>query len=95
MIIKKLILSIIFTSFLSGCAQNTALLGPLYTLGTSGNILQAGLSFGSNKAIAKVTGKTTKENIDEILEPNANDNALRELLKTRIIETRKRLNLTK
>jgi len=90
-ILKKIIIGIFFINFLAGCVQSTALLGPIYTLGTTGNTLQAGLSYGSNKAISKITGKTTSENVKEILEPNANDSELRELLKKRIIEVRKKL----
>ena len=41
--------------FLNGCLQHTALLGPALTVANSGNIYQAGLSYGSNKAITKIT----------------------------------------
>ena len=67
MIIKKIILGIIFTVSLSGCAQNAALLGPIYTLNSTGNIYQAGASYVSKKAITSVTGKSTKENIKKLI----------------------------
>lgn len=95
MILKKIIIVFSFIGLLSGCVQSSSLLGPIYTFGTTGNALQTGLTYGSNKAIVKITGKNTGENILDILQPNVNDAALRKLLKARIKETRKKLNLTK
>ena len=80
-------------SFLNGCAQNTALLGPAYTLGTSGNVFQAGLTYSSNQAITSLTGKSPGENIKEILAPKKKDSELKKLVKKQIKETRKKLNL--
>ena len=41
---------------LTGCFQSSAsLIGPVYTLGSSGNIYQAGLSYGVNQTIQKTT----------------------------------------
>ena len=40
--------------------------GPAYTLTSTGNVLQAGLSYGSNEMITMYTGKTPIENIKEI-----------------------------
>jgi hypothetical protein len=95
MFIKKIIMGIFLLSLLNGCAQNTAFLGPLYTLGTTGNSLQAGISYGSNQIVSKVTGKTAGENIQEILQPKTNDSELRKLLKKRITQTRKKLDFKK
>jgi hypothetical protein len=95
MIFKKIIIVLLFIGFLSGCAQTTAILGPIYTYGSTGNAFQAGLSFGTNKAITKLTGKVTGEKTKEIKQLYANDIALHKLLKTRIKETRKKLNLIK
>ena len=40
--------------FLTGCIQSTAsLIGPAYTIGSSGNIYQAGLSYGLNETLKK------------------------------------------
>ena len=68
MYIKKIATVILFLAFLNGCAQNTALLGPVYTLAATGNIYQAGLSYGSNKAIKKITGKSPTENIQSLVD---------------------------
>ena len=63
---KKFILGFLTISLLGGCATPTAMLGPAYTLTSSGNVLQAGLSYGSNEMITMYTGKTPLENIQEI-----------------------------
>ena len=57
MIIKNISIGIFLISILSGCAQNVALLGPAVTIGTTGNIMQAGMQYGTNQAIKKETGK--------------------------------------
>lgn len=92
--IKKSILGLIFIILLNGCAQSTALLGPAYTLAKSGNIYQAGLTYGSNEAVVKFTGKSAGENIQEILKPKEKDTDFEKLVKKRIVETRKKLNFT-
>ena len=94
MILKKIILAIIFVNLLNGCVQNTALLGPMYTLGSNGNVFQAGLSYGSNKAVTSITGKTPGENIKNLLQPKDEDSDFEKLIKKRIKETRKKMNLT-
>ena len=66
MINKKIILGLFMISFLGACASPTAMLGPVYTLTSSGNIVQAGLSYGSNEMITMYTGKTPLENLQEL-----------------------------
>ena len=68
MIIKKIISGFFLLCFLNGCVQSTALLGPAYTLTSTGNIFQAGLSYGSNQAVKKITGKSTTENIKSFVD---------------------------
>jgi hypothetical protein len=63
---KKIILGFIIISFLGGCASPTAMLGPAYSLSSTGNVFQAGLSYGSNALITRHTGKTPLENLKEI-----------------------------
>ena len=93
MILKKLILGIILLSFLNSCVQSTALLGPMYTLSATGSPLQAGLSFGSDKAVNKLTGKSTLGIIKNFLQPKDEDSDFEKLIKKRIIETRKKMKL--
>tara|TARA_B110000196_G_C20453605_1_gene346128 strand:+ start:112 stop:399 length:288 start_codon:yes stop_codon:yes gene_type:complete len=95
MIIKKIILIISLIALLAGCVQSTAFLGPIYTLGTTGNVYQASFSYGSEKVVTTVTGKTSIENVEELLKAKKQDSDLRKLVKKRIKETRKKLNLTK
>jgi hypothetical protein len=68
MILKKIIISIFVIYFLNGCVQNTAFLGPALTVASTGNVYQAGLSYGSSQTIKKMTGKTPTENIKNFLD---------------------------
>ena len=58
MILKKIIISAFAMCFLTGCLQNTAFIGPIFTVASTGSVYQAGLSYGSGQAIKKITGKT-------------------------------------
>tara|TARA_B110000211_G_scaffold226520_1_gene280169 strand:+ start:84 stop:392 length:309 start_codon:yes stop_codon:yes gene_type:complete len=73
MILKKIIISLFFVCFLNGCIQNTAFLGPAITVVSTGNVYQAGLSYGSSKVITKISGKTPVENIKSLLEKNKDE----------------------
>ena len=53
-------------SFLGACSSPSAMLGPAYTLTSTGSGLQAGLNYGSNQLITMYTGKTPIENLQEI-----------------------------
>ena len=94
MILNKIIIGLFFVCFLSGCAQNASLLGPAYTLVTSGNIYQAGFTYGGNEIITKSTGKSIAQNIKEGLVPKKEDSDFHKLVKRNIEKTRKKLNLS-
>tara|TARA_B100001093_G_scaffold341122_1_gene325879 strand:- start:249 stop:566 length:318 start_codon:yes stop_codon:yes gene_type:complete len=64
MIDKKIFIGLLI--FLGACTAPTAMLGPAYTLSSSGNVVQAGLSYGTNEIITSYTGKTPIENLQEI-----------------------------
>ena len=64
---KKNILILISFVFLVGCVQSFALLGPAITGASTGKVYHAGLSYGSNMLMEKVTGKTTSELMLDIL----------------------------
>ncbi len=66
MINKKIILGLFAFSFLGACTAPTAMLGPAYTLTSTGNVVQAGFSYGSSELIKSYTGKTPIENIKSI-----------------------------
>ena len=68
MILKKVITGLFLLFFLNGCIQSAALLGPAYTLASSGSIYQTGLSYGSNQAVKKITGKSPTENIQSFVD---------------------------
>ena len=68
---KKIILGLFIFSFLGACSSPTAMLGPAYTLSSSGNVFQAGLNYGSNQMVTMYTGKTPIENIKDIFEKHS------------------------
>ena len=63
---KKLLIALFAIIFVNACSSPTALLGPVYTLSNTGNVLQASLSYGSNEMITMYTGKTPLENLQEL-----------------------------
>jgi hypothetical protein len=96
--LKNAILGIFLISILSGCAQSVALIGPAITMGTTGNIMQAGMQFGTNQVIKKETGKDAITYFSDAVEEDQrkkkfNKNFIN-LLETRIKKTREQLNLT-
>ena len=103
MINNKIILGIFIVSLLSGCSSPTAMLGPVYTLTSTGNIYQTGFSYGSNQLITKYTGKTPIENLKDIGVKDIKKNTLKETLESadfyqlvnvRIKKTREILNFS-
>ena len=100
MVNKKLIIVLFITTFLGACASPTAMLGPAYTLGSSGNVLQAGFSYGSSEMITMYTGKTPIENIAEFTSSDRNNiqkktlesKDFQDLVKKRIRKTNNILN---
>tara|TARA_B100002052_G_scaffold282419_1_gene292390 strand:- start:336 stop:677 length:342 start_codon:yes stop_codon:yes gene_type:complete len=65
---KKILLKIIILTFLSGCFQNTAMIGPGVTLLSTGNYPQAFGAFVTNKAIEEETGMQTHQFIAKKVE---------------------------
>ena len=55
---RKILVILLSLVLLSSCAQSTALIGPAITIGNTGNIMQAGFSYGSNMVIKQTTGQT-------------------------------------
>ena len=73
---KKIIATIISFVFLGGCAQTTALLGPAISVGSSGNVMQAGFSYGTNLAVKKATGKMPSEHVSLYIEKKKKEKKL-------------------
>ncbi len=67
--IKKLTLLLFTSVALNGCVDATAFLGPAITVGKTGNIYQASLSYTTNQAVYNSTGKTTTEHLTAFLDP--------------------------
>ena len=67
--IEKLIFLLFSLATLNGCIESTALLGPAISVGTSGNVYQASLSYASNTIIYNATGKTPIEHVATFLDP--------------------------
>ena len=92
MILKNITIGILAIGFFSGCAQNVALLGPAYTLATTGNVFHAGFTYSGNEIVTQATGKSVVENFKEALIIKKEDNELQKLVKKNIKKTRKKLN---
>ena len=82
---------------LNNCAQSTALMGPTIAVGSTGNIYQAGLSYGANQTIYEATGKTPIEHVTEYVEEKGTEKKRRKLisnlLEIHIKSTREKLSL--
>ena len=91
-------IGIFFITILSGCAQNAALLGPALTIGTTGNVMQAGIQYGTNQAIKQETGKDAFTYISDAVEKDQRKKKFNKqfvkFLETRIKKTRELLDLT-
>tara|TARA_Y100000741_G_scaffold351301_1_gene322243 strand:- start:68 stop:457 length:390 start_codon:yes stop_codon:yes gene_type:complete len=66
MINKKIVIGLFVFCLLGGCSSPTVMLGPAYTLSSTGSGLQAGINYGSNQLITMYTGSTPIENLQKI-----------------------------
>ena len=73
MFYKKIIFLLFLSVFLGACTAPTAMLGPAYTLTSTGNVFQAGISYGSSELVTMYTGKTPMENVIEIASTDENN----------------------
>ena len=101
MLRKKIIFSLLLFFSLGACTAPTAMLGPAYTLTSTGNVAQAGFSYGSSELITMYTGKTPIENVIEITSKDENiqkqtleSEDFKNLIKTRVIKTNNILKST-
>ena len=65
---KKIFFSLFAATFLTGCVQSTAMLGPTMTLVSTGNAGQAFGAFLTNRAVEEETGMQTHELIAKKVE---------------------------
>ena len=61
---------------LTNCAQNSALLGPSYTLASSGSLIEAGASISASYGFKKVTGTSSSQILNSF--ETLSDNSIRE-----------------
>ena len=92
---KKIAFILMSVVLLTGCVQSTAFLGPAITVAATGNIAQAGFTYGTNEVFKKETGKDTIEYVSSLLEPEDKKVTINEdlvaLVESRIKKTRKKL----
>ena len=78
---------------LNGCYQSTAMVGPALSFASTGNLYQAGLSYGANKAIEEETGLTVTGHMNEIVKKKNKEKRIEKkllnLIKSNYNKTRK------
>ena len=74
---RKVLIILLSFTLLSACAQSTVLIGPAITIGNTGNVMQAGFSYGSNMAVKRATGKTPEEYVTSYVEEKRQEKKIR------------------
>ena len=74
---RNILLILISFLLLGACAQSTAFIGPAITVGSTGNVMQAGFSYASNMAVKKTTGKTPSEHVSLYVEDKKQEKKIR------------------
>ena len=74
---RKILIILLSFTLLSACAQSTVLIGPAITIGNTGNVMQAGFSYGSNMAVKHATGKTPGEYVTSYVEEKRQEKKIR------------------
>ena len=85
--IIKIYFLIVFSISLSGCIQSTALLGPVVTIATTGNVMQAGFQYGAHTAIKNETGKDVITHLKDVVEEEQDNKKLELTIKNIAINT--------
>ena len=81
---------------LNGCIETTAFLGPAISVGTTGNVYQASLSYSTNRIINSATGKTPIEHVTNFFDPNDDfDGNLNLIVTDNINNVKESLKITK
>ena len=73
MVIKKIFVGVFILVVMSGCAQNVALLGPAYSIASTGNVHQALISQSINSGVKYKTGKNVSEHVTSSLSQEIKD----------------------
>ena len=92
---KKIVFILMSVVLLTGCAQSTAFLGPAITVAATGNVAQAGFTYGTNEVFKRETGKDTIQYVSSLLEPEDKKVTINEdliaLVESSIKKTRQKL----
>jgi len=75
---KKIIVIIISFVFLGACAQSTVFLGPAISVGSTGNVMQAGFSYGTNMVVKQTTGLVPGEHVSLYIKEKKQEKKLKE-----------------
>ena len=96
---RKILLIFFCCTLLNACGQTTALIGPAITIGNTGNVMQAGFSYGSNIVVKQATGKTPGKHITSYVEEKKKEKKIRKeivsYLESHIKIMRKKLSTKK
>jgi len=68
MILKRLSPALVCLLLMNGCVEPTAFIGPGVTVGTTGNIYQAGFSYGTNQIVKTATGSFPMEHAKNFID---------------------------
>ena len=92
---KKIAFILMSVILLTGCVQSTTFIGPAITVAATGNIAQAGFTYGTNEVIKRETGKDTMQYVSSLLEPEDKKVTINEdliaLVESNIKKTRQKL----
>ena len=92
---KKIAFILMSVVLLTGCVQSTTFIGPAITVAATGNIAQAGFTYGANEVFKKETGKDTIQYVSSLLEPEDKKVTINEdliaLVESSIKKTRQKL----
>ena len=88
---RNIFLYLVLGFFMTGCFQTTAMVGPAFTLVSTGNISQAGITFLTNKAIKDETGMNTLEFMSNKIEEGKNKQKYNNK-KNKVIKDETRMN---
>ena len=92
---KKILFLLINLILLSGCVQSAAMFGPALTAATTGNVFQAGLSYGTNLTIKEKTGKSPSEHVVDYNKKKVIEKNLKNLIIKHVQLTRKKISTIK
>ena len=92
---RKIVFFLAMGVFLNSCTQYSSFIGPSYTIATTGNVVQAGISYHSSSVIKKKIEKNAFDVESFLLEmeneqTNIDENLIA-LIETNIKKTRKKI----